>query len=101
MQRRRISELFKILRDPDLSADVRAQVEVIQRKAKEMSALISQLLLLSRADQGRQVLQKERLDISELTEMVVEEQQMLAQEKRITVTARIEPDTGETVSKNE
>ena len=82
----------EILRDPDLSADVRAQVEVIQRKAKEMSALISQLLLLSRADQGRQVLQKERLDISELTEMVVEEQQMLAQEKRITVTARIEPD---------
>ena len=53
--------------------------------------MISQLLLLSRADQGRQVLQKEPLDISELTLMTAEEQQLLADEKHISIVTDIEP----------
>ncbi len=39
-----------------------------------MSQMISQLLLLSRADQGRQQLNKEEINISELTQIIVEEQ---------------------------
>ena len=56
-----------------------------------MAQMISHLLQLSRADQGRQKLQTERINVSELTEMVVEEQQMIAEEKGIRVTGRIEP----------
>lgn len=63
---------------------------MIKKKAEEISSMISQLLLLSRADQGRQVIQKELLDISELTEMIVEEQTILAREKEIMITETIE-----------
>lgn len=54
--------------------------------------MISQLLLLSRADQGRQQLNKEEINISELTEIIVEEQKMLAQRRKIEVHTEIEPD---------
>ena len=57
-----------------------------------MAQIISQLLLLSRADQGRQKLQMESLNLSELTEMVCEEQSILAEEKQITISTLIEPE---------
>ena len=47
----------ELLSDPSLSEPQREQLEAIRKKAGDMSAMISQLLLLSRADQGRQVLQ--------------------------------------------
>ena len=55
--------------------------------------MISQLLFLSRADQGRQPIHRERLDLSELTEMIVEEQQMLADGagRGIRIESRISP----------
>ena len=61
-----------------LTEEQRNQIGLIQRKARGMADMISQLLFLSRADQGRQPLNKERINISELTEMIAEEQQMLA-----------------------
>ena len=81
----------ELLSDPSLSEPQREQLEAIRKKAGDMSAMISQLLLLSRADQGRQVLQKEPLDISELTLMTAEEQQLLADEKHISIVTDIEP----------
>lgn len=60
-----------------LTEEQRDQIGLIQRKARGMADMISQLLFLSRADQGRQPLNKERINISELTEMIAEEQQML------------------------
>lgn len=81
----------ELLSDPSLSEPQREQLEAIRKKAGDMSAMISQLLLLSRADQGRQVLQKEPLDISELTMMTAEEQQLLADEKHISIVTDIEP----------
>lgn len=79
----------ELLGDETLSEEQRRQVQVIRRKAAEMSAMISQLLLLSRADQGRQNLQKEFLNISELTEMAAEEQVLFAAEKNIAVETDI------------
>lgn len=70
----------------------REQMELIAKKAREMAGLISSLLLLSRADEGRQKLNKERLNLSELTQIIAEEQQMLAEEKQITVSTEIAPD---------
>lgn len=76
----------------DLSDEQREEILLIRKKAGEMSQMISQLLLLSRADQGRQQLNKEEINISELTEIIVEEQKMLAQRRKIEVHTEIEPD---------
>ena len=72
----------------------RSQLVLIQRKAKGMADMISQLLFLSRADQGRQPLHKEWVNVSELTEMIAEEQQILADAdgRGIQVETEITPD---------
>lgn len=75
----------------DLSEEQRKEILLIRKKAGEMSQMISQLLLLSRADQGRQKLNKEEINISELTEIIVEEHKMLAQRRKIEVHTEIEP----------
>lgn len=80
------------LSDETLTDRQREQIELIEKKAREMAGLISSLLLLSRADEGRQKLNKERLNISELTQIIAEEQQMLVEEKQITVSTEITPD---------
>lgn len=78
------------LADEALTARQREQIGLLKRKAGEMAQMISHLLLLSRADQGRQQMQKEELNLSELTEMIVEEQKLLAQEKGIELDSEIE-----------
>lgn len=75
----------------DLSEEQRKEILLIRKKAGEMSQMIYQLLLLSRADQGRQQLNKEEINISELTEIIVEEHKMLAQRRKIEVHTKIEP----------
>ena len=75
----------------DLSEEQRKEILLIRKKAGEMSQMISQLLLLSRADQGWQQLNKEEINISELTEIIVEEHKMLAQRRKIEVHTKIEP----------
>lgn len=81
----------ELLRDASLTEEQKEKIRTIQRKAEEMSSLISQLLLLSRADQGRQILHKEMLDISSLTEVTAEEQQLLAEDRGITIRTSIQP----------
>lgn len=82
------------LEDQTLTEEQRGQILLIQRKAGDMSDMISQLLFLSRADQGRQPIRKEQVDISELTEMTAEEQQILADEAGtgIRIICQIRPD---------
>ena len=82
----------ELCKDPVLSDTQREKVAAIHKKAREMAAMVSNLLLLSRADQGRAVLQKEELNISELTELTAEEQQGLADQKNIRIITAIEPD---------
>lgn len=69
------------LEDDTLTERQRAQILLIEKKAKDMSELIAHLLFLSRADQGRQPLRKEWINVSELTQMTAEEQQILADEQ--------------------
>lgn len=85
-----LAQCNTFLRNETLTDAQREQVMLIERKARQMSGMVSQLLLLSRVDQGRQQLNKEYLNLSELTEMVVEEQQMLACEKNIRIHSDIE-----------
>lgn len=86
-----LAQCDSILRDQALTQGQRKEISLIQKKAREMGQMISQLLMLSRADQGRQELQMEWLDISELTEMTAEEQQILAREKGIEIRTEIQP----------
>ena len=66
-------------------------MEVIRRKVDSMAGMVSQLLLLSRADQGRERLALEELDLSELSELVAQEFAELAGEKGIALAADIQP----------
>ena len=77
-----------------LTEEQRSQIGLIRRKARGMADMISQLLFLSRADQGRQPLRKEHINLSELTEMTAEEQQMLAeaQGRGIVIETEIAPE---------
>ena len=89
-----LAQCDAMLSDESLTEEQRSQLALIRRKAAGMSEMISQLLFLSRADQGRQPIHRERLDLSELTEMIVEEQQMLADGagRGIRIKSRISPD---------
>lgn len=75
---------------PDLESKQQALQGVLQQAGK-MSKLVNQLLQLSRADRHKESLHLEEFDLSELTEMVAEEAQGLAESKAVTLTAEIEP----------
>ena len=87
-----LAQCESVLQDPEMEEKQKAQVEIIEKKARSMARMISQLLLLSRADQGRQQVQKEWLNLSELTQMEAEEQETLAEEKGIRILTDIQPD---------
>ncbi|MED2787315.1 HAMP domain-containing sensor histidine kinase [Bacillus thuringiensis] len=73
--------------------EMEESLEVILKQSHKMSALISQLLLLARADQGNHnTFQFECINMSELTEIVVEELSLMVQEASIDITTHIEED---------
>lgn len=78
------------LQSPDLESKQQTLQGVLQQAGK-MSKLVNQLLQLSRADRHKESLHLEEFDLSELTEMVAEEAQGLAESKAVTLTAEIEP----------
>lgn len=63
---------------------------VIHSQAVKMSAMISQLLTLARADKGTAKLQFETINISDLVEMVIMEEALEAEKKRIQIISHIE-----------
>lgn len=85
-----LSQCEYLLEDRNISGEEREAVEVVQRKARNMSKMIAQLLFLSRADQSRQAVHKEFLDLSMITEMAVDEQEEAAEEKGIRVEREIQ-----------
>ena len=81
----------ELLDAPDLDEKTRSGVAFLDQKVRYLARMIAQLLLLSRADQGRQTLQWETVDFSEMADMVALEAQDMAQEKQIRVHADIQP----------
>ena len=75
-----------------LSGEVREEITVIQRKADSLSRMISQLLLLSRADQGREKVTMEILDFTGLSQMTAAEMEGIAAAKGIRLETAISPD---------
>ena len=80
-----------LLAREDLSPEARKEVELVQRKVASMGEMVSQLLLLSRADQGRERLTLEPLDLSELSQLEAEEFSEIAGKKGISLLAEIQP----------
>lgn len=86
----------ELMQNEALDEQTRSGIEFLRQKLLHLSQIISQLLFLTRADQGRQKLTMERLDFSELTAMVCEEAQILAQDadsaSAISIETQIERD---------
>lgn len=65
-------------------------LEVIHNQAVKMSAMISQLLTLARADKGTAKIQFEEINVSDLAEMVAMEEELEAAKKKIRIITDIE-----------
>lgn len=89
-----LAQCGTLLNEDTLTGEQKDQIRLIEKKASGMSEMISALLFLSRADEGRQKLDKEFLNLSELTDLAVEEQKFLVEESGLQRTFRIqiEPD---------
>lgn len=86
-----ISQCEYALSQRNTPKEMEESLEVILKQSRKMSALISQLLLLARADQGNHnTFQFECINMSELTEIVVEELSLMDQETSVDITTHIE-----------
>lgn len=72
------------------SAEAAESFEVIYDQSKKMSSLTNKLLMIARADRGVLKPVIEDIDVSELTSVIVQEQEMVADEKDITIKSDIE-----------
>ncbi len=71
--------------DCDTLEEAKESIDVIYKQAKKMSTLVNQLLTLSRTGDLSKVLHKEVFNYSELAEMVVEELEIQAKQKNISL----------------
>ncbi|MCD8088270.1 MAG: ATP-binding protein [Oscillospiraceae bacterium] len=71
--------------------DFLQSLSVIERQGRKMSALISTLLAYTRREQGTEKLQIERMNLSELTEAICQEQPRVNRQD-ITLETNIQPD---------
>ena len=71
--------------------DYRSALDVIQRQAEKMSALVKSLLEITRMDQGTQKVSFEYADLSELVGVVCEEQALVPQ-NGIRIETSVRPD---------
>ena len=69
----------------------REALESVLRQTQRISSIISQLLLLARAENGKFTPNWEQIDFSELCEMVSLEQEGHAQEKGVTLELQLQP----------
>ena len=87
-----LSHCEYLLEQKTLPSEIRQEMEIIQTRAKGMAQMNAQLLLLSRADQNRQPLHFEQVNLTDLLEIILEEQQEDAGEKQIELQSRLAPD---------
>ncbi len=73
------------LEELDLPEEAEDEIKVIQKKARQMSELVSRLLEISRSERKKDSLEKEEVDLILLAESVAEELQEKAEQKEITI----------------
>lgn len=86
-----LSHCDYLMEQGTLPKDCQKELEIIQQRASNMAKMVSQLLLLSRPNPNISPLNVESINVSELTEMVVEEERIPAEVKQIQIYAEIEP----------
>ena len=72
--------------------EARKSFGIIEKEGQKMSKLVSQLLTLARMERGRQKLNLENINLSELIEMTVETQTLSAKSKNIKIITKIMPE---------
>ncbi len=87
-----VSQCEYLLESKDLSEENIDSLEKILKQAKKMSALISELLLLSRGDDNRLKLSCDEFNLSETAFMICEDMEESARHKNIEIITNIEDD---------
>lgn len=72
--------------------EAKEALAAVLNQAEKMAALISQLLMLARADKGHGKLHFETVNLSDLASMVAEQQQENAERRGIRIKTNIQPD---------
>ena len=72
--------------------DAQKSFGIIEKEGQKMSKLVSQLLTLARMERGRQKLNIENINLSELIEMIIETQTLSANTKNIKFVTKIMPE---------
>lgn len=85
-----ISEAECAIEKAESLNEAKESLMVILHQGQKMAGLITQLLMLSRAETGKSVLDIEEVNLSELAEMVAEELQATASNKNITIETEVE-----------
>src|SRR5699024_7806707 len=67
-------------------------LEIILKQSEQMSSLVSRLLMLARADSGKQVLKNEPVDLSFAAVTAVEKVREKAAARKIRIRCRVSPD---------
>jgi heavy metal sensor kinase len=86
-----LSQCEYALAHAETMEETRKALAVNQEQAQRMSALLNQLLFLARVDQGRQPIQMEQIDLSEIAAVVAEETRIAAGEKQISIETDLQP----------
>ena len=76
---------------PEDAETVRESVAEIHKQARKMSELIGKLLSYTRLEQGTRRIDRERLELGELTEDICEEQRTVA-DRDVTIQCEAEPE---------
>ena len=72
--------------------DAQKSFGIIEKEGQKMSKLVSQLLTLARMERGRQKLNIENINLSELLEIIIETQTLSAKTKNIKFVTNIMPE---------
>ena len=72
--------------------DAQKSFGIIEKEGQKMSKLVSQLLTLARMERGRQKLNIENINLSELLEIIIETQTLRAKTKNIKFVTKIMPE---------
>jgi two-component system sensor histidine kinase/response regulator len=80
-----------LLRDTGLSEAARRSVLHIRNEARVLDRLISNLLDISRGEEGRLILQRSELDVSTLAAVAFDVFELSARAKNVTLVKRVEP----------
>jgi len=81
--------LDHLSRATDLTEAQAAEVSTLRQQTRRLTSLIEDLLLLAQADAGRMFLEKEAMDLVSLIQAAVDDLQVLAAGKGITVEERL------------